>query len=522
MIFGQNLLWIKQPFPHEEIRFNLVHAVLNNQAPNRAFDESLYLYSLKLFFIQIQTLRQASFERDYRRRSVNFQLEMDETPEVTAYADPKFLDTGFVSLGMIMAVNDACQSIVSDSRSLFALNIDDGILQNYGHAPNVVWSPSYAGYIDPFRYINYDVMLEAIRRTHEYPIGLLHKFVSASTFRQKLGDLLSAFATIWISSHEDAHHFLGHMDHFNTPFGAFPQSETDYFREFINRDNTPEGKRLRAAAEVTADDNACYVLVDHVCDSEMFDMNSFLFKHFSHCDPAVFDDEEALKKAKTIYLFRLCMVASTISLAIFERNTIKNGAGLKYYPTLTTRLINNIMAISGRIQTVSQLHPARKLYVLSDKEWHEAFLTVYDDIHIVLRYILEIGFVLQDGEINIKTVREALDFDFNKQMFSSLLTCLSLQANLPDKVADLPEEVKEEVIRDIRRQHREKGVKFENESVLHCLSNIAQLSVHNSHAFLKSRLKVNKSRIAKVEESYKQEILQSEKMRIVCAFLSAD
>lgn len=496
MVFGINCNWIKLPFLHQEVRAFLVD---HQFAQDNEIDFETYLTSHDHLFHSLSVLRRVSFEEDYRRRSMDFKLELDSNARVLAYAQPNTPDTAYVSRGLLIAIEDACQSIVSDIRSKFALNTDDWAMQEAGLAPNVAWSPQISDIFDSFRYVDYNLALDFAKQKKRLPVGLLHKFVSVSTFRQQLADLLSAFSILWISAHEDAHFYLGHIDYFNNNLRGLPDPKNDYFQEFISQYKNPENKQHRLAAEFAADSNASMALADQICWDEMFDINSFLYKYLHYVDPSNADDEEALRCTKTIYMFRLAVVAATIALAVFERNTIKNSANAETHPSLAMRILNIVQQISGRIVVISHLHPDRGLHILSNREWLEAFLAVQKDIEVILLYIFEQGFVLSDDKIRIRTVNEALEFDLSQKLFAEFITFLICLAKNPDAIDALPFSKSEQLKRYFSQ------LEFSNRI--------------GTTVFLPSRLKVNNHRIAKVEESLEFELQHADKLKFMLSKL---
>lgn len=489
MIFGQTLKWVRTPFAHQELR-KLESLGLYDGADKDTLEG--YLLSHDDVLAKVGILRATSFESDYRRRSQNFHVELDPSPKVLAYARPDRIGKAYLSRGLIIALEDACQSVTSDIRSLYALNSDDAAMQALNMAPNVAWLPQLSNVLDPYRYVNYEPMIEIAKVNNDRAIvGLFHKFVSHSQFRQDLGDFLSLLSVIWVSSHEDAHFFLGHINYFNDRLGSLPGEPGSYFSEFVGKYTNAQNQELRLSAELAADSNAAVVLTDHLCFDEMYSINSFLNKHIQHLAPMLINSGISKEALKTIYLFRLAVVAATIAIAVFERNTIKNSSASPEYPTMGIRILNIVQEISGRIMVISQVHPERELARLTMENWIHAFLMAQRDIEIILLYLFEQGFVLHDGAIKVRTVDEILEFKLDKQMLGEFVSFLIFYAFEPRAIAGLNLERRRELT-----EYFSKHI----------------LAIKNSEKFSEFRLAVPGQKKEKVEESLAFDRKQAENL----------
>jgi hypothetical protein len=489
MIYGQTLKWIKTPFLHQKIRKLQVFEAYSGVDKDTLED---YLLSYDDVLASVSILRQTSFESDYRRRSQNFKIELDPSPKVLAYARPDQTGTAYLSRGLIIALEDACQSVTSDFRSFYALNSDDAAMQELSRAPDVAWLPQLSNTLDSFRYVNYAPMIEIAKMNNDNALaGLFHKLISHSQFRQDLGDFLSLLSVIWVSSHEDAHFFLGHINYFNEKLGGLPEQPGNYFSEFVGKYTNPQNQELRLSAELAADSNAAVVLTDHLCFNEMFSINPFLNKHISYMAPMLADKGINKDALETIYLFRLAVVAATIAIAVFERNTIKNSSMSSEYPTLGIRILNIVQEISGRIQAISQFHPERELTTLTMDDWIGAFLMVQRDIETILLYLFEQGFVLRDGDVKARTVIDVLEFKLDKQLFSEFASFLIVYLIEPKMINFLNLERKEELIEYFSKH---------------------LLAAKNSVKFVNHRLAVPGQKKEKVEESLEFERKQYESL----------
>ena len=194
---------------------------------------------------------------------------------------------------------------------------------------------------------------------------------------------------------------------------------------------------------------------------------------------------------ETIYLFRLAVVAATIAIAVFERNTIKNSSMSSEYPTLGIRILNIVQEISGRIQAISQFHPERELTTLTMDDWIGAFLMVQRDIETILLYLFEQGFVLRDGDVKARTVIDVLEFKLDKQLFSEFASFLIVYLIEPKMINFLNLERKEELIEYFSKH---------------------LLAAKNSVKFVNHRLAVPGQKKEKVEESLEFERKQYESL----------
>jgi hypothetical protein len=437
VIKGKEYYWIDTVFPHQQMRYDFVFKDDCTEYPVQA-----YLDSYTSLFVEIQALRRLSFDTEYRRRSSEeLNIEIFSSGKLRAYADPNFENTSFVSLGLMIAIDDACQSIVSDTRSFFAHNIGDKI---NGNAPDVVWNPKISEVIDPLRYHDYSIILEYLSSQNNVNFGLLHKFLSQSKFRMQLADLLSTFALIWISAHEDAHFYLGHVDYFKDALGHSPLDENSFLDTFIINNPKFKNNSTRVASELDADRNACMVLVELVCHREMYDFYPFLNEYFEDFCPDILNEPDSLLREKTTYLFQLVFIAVTIAISISERKTLKKHSIKDDYPSVSSRILSCYFEISERIIDISNIHPDRQLYPLSHKELSFTTLRITKAIEIIFKYIFQMHFILKDSEIEAQNIEQVLNFKLDVRLFDcyyQYLIALEEAKPLLDAVFELNKEL---------------------------------------------------------------------------------
>ncbi|SOE23998.1 hypothetical protein SAMN06298216_4367 [Spirosomataceae bacterium TFI 002] len=388
-------------------------------------DYNDYRESLRQHLTEHCIVKQSNFESNYRRRSKNVRMEFVYSGKASAFLPIDGISKIHLSEGLALAIEDAAQSITSDSRSDFAANIEDKYLEKIGAFPGVSWTPELSKILDTLRFVDYDPVIEAHKSSGNFKYSFFYKFLSTSKHRRKLADFISSYSLAWIIAHEDAHLYLGHVEAFKSSkgFGAFETSSMPFFEEFVSK-KSHRDETTRLSAEVAADTDASVYLVDSIAWMDAYKVYPFLKEYVSWLDYNSPLSETESKIVKTVFLFRLCIISQVIALCVFERNTLKKSLKSSYYPTLATRILNCLTATSARFQAVGNHHPLRGLTIFSTEGWGHIFQTVAADIEIILKYIFDIGFVLQDSDISVYSKEEVLDFELNKQQLGKLALAL--------------------------------------------------------------------------------------------------
>lgn len=420
--------WVQLPLPHQALR-----ALAIRGAPV-GFDVDDLLFSYVAGAEHLGMLGAFAFEPGYRRVSASYRIETYDDLNVEARANPEARGASQLSRGFLLAIEDACQTVVTDRRSRFASNVLDLREEALGISPEVAWLPEAAPLLDRSRYADYTQIVQIARgvRPGGATFGLLHRMVSQSAFRQSLGDLLSTFALLWVAAHEDAHVHLGHVETMNALFGAAPGGLSPFLETFMKGGETQEDAQRRLSAELAADSTACAVLMDHVFKRQMVSAHPFLYRHLERVRLGSREPGEerahAVLGSEAVYLFRLAVASVVIVLAVFERYAVKKSAFKGTHPSLGMRILNAVFELSGRAFALQRAHPYRELGEMALHDWRLALSTLSPDIGIVLRYFFEQGFVLQDDAIAVQSPQEVVEFDLNRLPLTRLLFELGLLA----------------------------------------------------------------------------------------------
>ncbi len=479
------LKWINEiPF-HQEFRYQYTLLKKPTISDNKfSFDKITKSYHQ--FLLELESLRKVSFEPDYRRRNNDFRIQFLPQLTVEAYAKPEHEGVAFISQGLVMAIEDACQVISSDVRSTFALNVDDNNFQEKNVSPSVLFD-SKGGAYDFNRFWNYEQFVHAAQLIKEPKLALCstHKMISTSGFRQELGDFLSTMSLLWVIAHEDAHFFLGHVKYFNDRLGSH-SNDKSYFQEFINNYSDPSLNRLRLSAEISADSNASYNLVDHVFDDHIYNIHPFLHKHLEYSKPL---SAHSYDSQKTTYLFRLMVVSVVITLCVFERNVIKSQSLNQGYPSLSKRIINAVIDVFHRCMVVGHRKEHGRNMTIKMSDWIDVIGSLGKEINIIMRHIFEQGFTINDSQIHKRRVEDVIGNELPDQLFKDLGLFIIYTEYKPWKAKELVSSS------TLLKEYLE----YKCESIS-----------SGMYEFLGTRIEVNKNRGHKIAESVKYETQQFE------------
>ncbi len=516
MIYGNDWFWPNIKSFHRSFR---KATTKTNEIPNFSYKD--YTSSYDLMLDDIVNVRKISFETDYRRRSSNFDVYINESPEVNAYIEKEKI---YLSRGLLIAIEDASQSICSDSRSHFTQNIEEKLYSN-GKPPWVSWNPEFSKLLDPHRFVDYSIHEKICKIQQKFHAGLLHKFVSFSKHRQDIADLIATMSIFWVTAHEDAHNYLGHCDYFeNAKMFSSPDTSNSYFNEFFTDYKNKEEYDIRLSAEIMADKQASWVVVDHFAHTEAYKAYPFLNEWIAISISEIEASNTEISKEKrthiirilkTIFLFRLCSIAQVICVTIFQRRTIKKNFNNLYHPNLGTRILNIIESTIERLNSIAQDHNFRNLSLLEDIHLKSAFQLVEEDTNIILKYLLEIGFVLKDPDIKFKKIEDSLDININQKNISDLSDYLQVIVRIPyiyeyctlaiDQLKEKGENISDAkftaiIVASIKEISNNNS--FSNSEVLGYLEKYNHLTKIGNKHFFESRKQKQKDIGFKVKESY--------------------
>lgn len=426
MLIGDKLYWINLNM--DSRRFRRVYATTGNKYPNYSLDDLYIDYRIQLR--QISSVIKSNFESNYRRRSENLSVNLDRSLKSRAYFDKKSNSRPVITMGLLMAVDDACQSIVSDYKSLFAYSYEEMINHKYGVFPLIRYIQNDEEFFDEQRYVSYERMKDFLVKVQDFYYEPFYKFLSESDHRQVMGDLLAMYSTAWIVGHEDAHNYLGHSDYYeNLRLDGFSINDSsEFFQEFLRSKENSIDNKIRLSAELMADHNSSILLCDLMGSKNIFRAYPFLKEHLKIT--LDYKDEEPkegfLEFTMTSYIIRLCIICQVIPLAIFYRNTVKNNSPNTNYPELGYRILNCISSTSSRFQNFSANYEWRGIYRMPVFLWEAVMTMVADDIAIILKYVFEVGVVLKDRKVEKKKIADYLEVDLSAESLIDLITYFNM------------------------------------------------------------------------------------------------
>lgn len=333
---SQNFLPID--FIHRKLRdFIFSHSEEHlhfNNIPN----SDLYLKLLKDSVIHISEHFNDAFPKNYRRRSDKFLLQVDEISEIDIRINNDYVI--ILTLGLIIAVEDATQSIYSDKHVPLANSL--------GETPemrSVIQLPHHS-YSDTVRYFDYTDLINILRQVEKSGwdfVPFLFRLLSQSSHRRMLGDLSSNISIEWLFSHEDAHVYLGHVAYSKSNY-----NKGDYFNEFYKNGNTPNLHNIYC--EYDADRNATWRLVDNYVDGNVFDSYYFLSETIEFLEYHT-NYKLSPNTIRISILSNLILTSISIDLIIFQRCIMKYSGDSENYPKIMFRFLNIIMETIHRIFT---------------------------------------------------------------------------------------------------------------------------------------------------------------------------
>lgn len=422
---------------------------------------------------------------NYRRQSEDISLFADETLDIQASFDGTNI---YISIGLVLAIEDISMALLADPQTSFGKNSMEAIT-----ADRLVYHHPTPNLYDINRYINYESIIRAVYKQDftQYPDFLLFlfKFLSQSTYRQEVGELVSVVSLYWIISHEDAHNYLGHTLYSKATWGISP--DDTIFSELIGLYSDKKNDRIRRACEIEADTNASMRLIDHIVDGEFIEFFPILTAHEEDVERIMskFNIPISKQEVHCIILLRLCIISSIVGISIFERNVVKNNSNREFYPDFMDRVHNITDVMISRTQESLRNRPDFELVFPTRLDMLSRLIFfIIDDLNDIFRTIFFDSRVMEDLSVaeseNMKRVRDMLgDFKFSTEFFEVKMSELFSGASLNISLVDLDLKYKEYF--STYYKNRIDDIKIW----------ISELSEY--------RVKANPQRKAKIEESIK-------------------
>jgi hypothetical protein len=438
MIFGNYTVWMSDDHPHQTIRlatsFPLLYGkrIQDRRWLNGASTPSLddYLLSAHSYMRELSRVYVSSFDESYRRQSELLVLDisgslqiggraklMSSNSNIIAQALPPYLNLIEIELGTLLAIEDACQTLMSHASTPLGLNSNE----NGDIGSPIITSPDNALF-DKYRYVDYEAICKSI--PHEDFCKYLFKTLSKSEYRQKTAEFLSTISLLWILSHEDAHSYHGHILYINQKLGISADNQNILFSELIAgilEKNNPE---IRKSCEIEADNSACARLVDHIIDADLLDLLPILRLHEKKLSNLLAEYDYRPKQVLFVLLLRFCITAQLLAISVFERNVIKRNANTSFYPNFIERTFNIITTSIFRAYTSIENNPRYGLEVVSPKQLAQLVSLVMLDMKAIARNVLRGDYIIHDAEMlkseNIQVLRIIEDPEFTRQMIYTI------------------------------------------------------------------------------------------------------
>lgn len=446
MIFGNRTSWISESHPHRDIRLSasnpdffgnrIHHWDWNNR---HGPDLVEYLANAQYFFQNIQDTYQVSFDpSSYRRQSESIALVLDKSNPFVASASTDIkgninnLAQIKLSTGLLLAVEDASHTLLADTESNIGHNERRGMPDDY-----TINKINDFKMFDSCRYIDYYPIIDYIKKYPEIEIYpeysfLLFKFLSISPYRQYMADIISTTSLLWILGHEDAHNYLGHIKYYQNKDLGLSSNESLY-SEFYPNSSDQERPRIRVAAEIQADTNACARIVDHLVDKEFIDIFPVL-KKFHKSMHEQYSEFFTNTEILTASLVRLCTFSAILAVSIFERNVIRKNITTDFYPSYLERVQNIIMTTIFRTNVSILNNPRFQLTTLSNKSIVALVVLIVNDLRDICRNIFYDQRIIFDAKIinneSIKNIKKIIhDPYFATDLSDSIIWAQFMDSN---------------------------------------------------------------------------------------------
>lgn len=402
-----------------------------------------YLASVENHLYDLLSVYENAFHENYRRRSEDIILQSTSFTDVRAETWANGVST--ISLGAVLAIEDAAQALVSSHETPLARNL---LRQDEA----VRCRETFERY-DAFRFFNYLPMISEVSDESDPEDFCSHLFRSRSLsiFRQELGDLLADVSLMWLLCHEDAHSYLGHIDFLEKngmteSLGAAEGPNRTVFDELLGEYSDARAITARRAMEFEADSNAGARIADHIIDSEFFELNPVLYASVDQVRNELKKVEEELgtfseKLLRFIVVTRLAVSGAALAIAVLHRGVQKRNSDMRFYPSYSARLLNVTVAIIARAHKAVSINPHYDLELPSIWELFTIARLYIEDIRAIHKTVLENNAGLQDqdmdNEENKRVLNEFASENFAPQFALALVWALYRDDHfLPDSVEE--------------------------------------------------------------------------------------
>ena len=443
MIYGSRTVWISDTHPHRIIRraasglspYRKGLEELNWSKDSNTPTISHYLISAESFLTELTNVYDSAFGESYRRRSESLALRVSPKLQITANTKASDKNSNlcpvYLDFGVLLAVEDAAHALLSDPHTPLGYND----IERTSDDRNVFRLPDHKLF-DHYRYVDYTPVIEGIELSGvgaDYKLfsSYLFKFLSGSSYRQEIADMIATMTLMWILCHEDAHNYHGHLLYFSV-LGS--SSDSIPFSEFIAGTSFfDEQTRLaRKACEIEADTSACARMVDHIVDSELIDMLPVLKAHQRVLGEGLSSDlenEYSSEQIAFILLVRVCIISELLAVAIFERNVIKKNADTSFYPNFIERILNIITTSIFRATDSAYRNRNYGIEPLTPGQLAVLVVLIVNDLEAIVRNVLRAGLIIRDpqmdaSEENFQNIKILEDDEFKVQLIHSVIWTL--------------------------------------------------------------------------------------------------
>lgn len=406
-IWGNRIIWPSIEINHWEIRRmftidgystpwfeDVYNTYVSNLQDRMSFGEYLdiiYEKSLRVEFEQRLNFYEILMPaQNYRRVSWDFDMQLSETNIIKAFVSNKAPGTIVVTIGSLLAIEDACHTILSFWQNPLGIDfyMDDEM-------PRLPLRSFFKSDKDTFylyeklhEFTTVEEISEIININTPKSIFENYLIVSRSISRQIFADHLSLMSNLWLIGHEDAHKYCGHLLHFES-LGIIDQ---DYlFNELICSNKEIIYQKTRRSAELQADTCATMRAVDQCFDSEFL---GIITQSLSvNVRTQIWQNTKenlGLERFQRLYLLRMINISAFIPLSIFHLSTKQDPfSEQQNYPSLFTRVLNVIFTVFSRAIDCTDSHPEYGIGKIDQKElfpfiYHSIrdFNEIYQILHV--------------------------------------------------------------------------------------------------------------------------------------------
>ncbi len=359
----------------------------------------------------------------YRRVSLNFDMKVDDDLKLRAYASPGTNQDIYLSAGIIFAVEEASQILFSGERPIF---FNEGFDLWRHSSEHVVFSLAQQfclrdpatmlrDYSHCFDYFHNNDAISAMRSHlreagHKTPnlnglvsfysqpddFAFLHLCFSRlplSSTRQAIADEFSALSTTWMIAHEDAHRYLGHLQHFFENLGA------SLLDDFLSEFDDPDHSKQRRSSELEADSAAMQRHIDFAYDVE------FIGMIFDSVDPKIRQEiwqgrleRDGLGATQRNFALRFIIGSAVVPILLFELSRMRTANPVSDdYPPLFVRFLNLAFETFNRTIAVQHHQPHYQVGDIRDPfEVYNFFSGFLADLRIIYEELT--NFCVEGGQ----------------------------------------------------------------------------------------------------------------------------